>query len=289
MFFSPIDVTFFFWCYFRYAGFLGSIWQATNGLLQGDPLSVVIPNCVLKPLVTKLENIPGISVFAFADYLTVVASSCWDTLLEAFALLVSFCQSTDLVLILSKCKLWNKGIPIGTYPSVFDQLSFCFYPFSLGAPIDIGVPYDAALQVQDATAIHRAKKIAKLDLPYDVSYRLFVSLVSSFCNHFALACGIRTAQSTSLKHAITSILVPKQVGVSRVLYSLVTPGHLLSRGLFLNYRHIVVYILHVQLLLTSIDEPSYLYGNLVFLLRGDPFIAYVKLPFHLGSSSLKIL
>ena len=31
---------------FRYAGCVGSFWQATNGLLQGDPLSVVILNCV---------------------------------------------------------------------------------------------------------------------------------------------------------------------------------------------------------------------------------------------------
>ena len=36
---------------FRYAGCLGSFWFATNGLLQGDPLSVVILNCV--PLSTN--------------------------------------------------------------------------------------------------------------------------------------------------------------------------------------------------------------------------------------------
>ena len=57
---------------FRYAGCLGSFWQATNGLLQGDPLSVVILNCVLSPLLRKLS---GITTYAFADDLTVVFSS----------------------------------------------------------------------------------------------------------------------------------------------------------------------------------------------------------------------
>ena len=59
---------------------------------------------------------------------------------------------------------------------------------------------------------------------------------------------MRTAQSTSLKHAVTSILVPKRSKwvFRESLYSLGTPGHLLSPDLFLNYRHIVEYILHIQ-------------------------------------------
>lgn len=35
---------------FRCAGCLGSTWNTKNGLLQGDPLSVVILNCVLRPI-----------------------------------------------------------------------------------------------------------------------------------------------------------------------------------------------------------------------------------------------
>ena len=114
---------------FRYAGCLGTTWHATNGLLQA--LSVVVLNCVLRPLVGQLMNITDVSVFAFADDLTVVSSS-WDFLFQAFTILQSFCASTDLVLNLSKCKLWNKGQPLGSYPPMFDQLSFCLYPYSLG-------------------------------------------------------------------------------------------------------------------------------------------------------------
>ncbi len=149
---------------------------------------------------------------------------------------------------LSKCQLWNKGTPTGTYPSDFDQFSFCFFPFLLGSPIDVGVSYEYSLQKHDETALSRAKKIAKLPLPYHVAYRLFVALVSSCYNHFALSCDIRPAQSNSLKHAITSILVPKR---SRwvwreALYLLVTPGLLLSPQLFLLYRHIIEYLLYVK-------------------------------------------
>ena len=149
---------------FRHAGCLGSFWTATNGLLQGDPLSVVILNCVLCPLLTKLSDIPGLSVYAFADDLTVVSSS-WDVLSLAFDVLKLFCDTTDLVLNLSKCQLWNKGVPGGVYPTDFDQFSFSFFPFLLGSPIDIGVPYAQSLQKHDDTTLARAKKIAKLPLP----------------------------------------------------------------------------------------------------------------------------
>ena len=115
---------------FRYAGCLGSFWFATNGLLQGDPLSVIILNCVLCPLVTRLSSFMGLTVYAFADDLTVVSSS-WDTLSLAYDLLIQFSSSSDLCLNLGKCQLWNKGNPFGNYPACFDQFMFCFYPFCL--------------------------------------------------------------------------------------------------------------------------------------------------------------
>ena len=163
---------------FRYAGCVGPFWRATNGLLQGDPLSVVILNCVLCPLLRQLASIPDLTVYAFADDLAIVSSS-WDTLNQAYQLLRLFCANTDLVLNVSKCQLWNKGSPHGTYPLDFDQFAFCFYPFLLGSPIDIGVPYSDSHQQHDETILTRARKIAKLSLPYRVIYRLFVSLVSS--------------------------------------------------------------------------------------------------------------
>ena len=113
---------------FRYAGCLGSFWTATNGLLQGDPLSVVILNCVLCPLLNKLPNIDDLTVYAFADGLTIVSSS-WDILYEAFGVLNLFCSTTDLKLKLSKCQLWNKGTPTATCPPDLDQFSFLLLPF----------------------------------------------------------------------------------------------------------------------------------------------------------------
>ena len=195
---------------FRYAGCIGSFWHATNGLLQGDPLSVVILNCVLCPLLRQLSIIPGLSVYAFADDLTVVSSSSWDTLYQAYQSLTHFCDCTDLTLNTSKCQLWNKGTPTGDYPPSFDQLCYRFYPFLLlGSPIDVGVPYSDAIQQHGDTTVSRARKISKLPLPYRLTYRLFVSLVSSCYNHFALSCDIIPSHLDSLKHAVTYILVPK--------------------------------------------------------------------------------
>ena len=242
---------------FRYAGCIGSFWSATNGLLQGDPLSVVILNCVLCPLVNKLSTIGDLSVYAFADDLTIVSSS-WEILSNAYAVLCQFCAATDLHLNLSKCQMWNKGLPHGQYPSDFDRFTFCFYPFLLGSPIDIGVPYDDSLCKLDNIVLTRAKRIAKLPLPYAVSYRLFTSLVSSCYNHYALSCDMSSSQNTSLKHAINTILVPKRSRwvCREALYSLVTPGHLLSPQLFLNYRHVIEYLLFVRQ--TTPDQRNHL-------------------------------
>ena len=56
------------------------------------------------------------------------------------------------------------------------------------------------------------------------------------------------SQNTSLKHAVTSILVPKRSRwvCREAFYSLTTPGHLLSPQLFVNYRHIIEYLLYVR-------------------------------------------
>ena len=139
-----------------------------------------------------------------------------------------------------------KGAPSGNYPPSFDSLCYRFYPFLLGAPIDVGVPYSDSIEQHNTTTLTRARKIAKLPLPYTVGYRLFVSLVSSCYNHFALACDIPSTHANSLKHAVTSILVPKRSRwvCREALYSLTTPGHLLSPHLFLNYRHLIEYLLY---------------------------------------------
>ena len=86
---------------------------------QLSPLSFII---------NRLSTMEGLSVYAFADDLTVVSTS-WDTLALAFAMLCQFSTSTDLRLNLSKCQLWNKGNPYGHYPPDFDQFTFCFIRF----------------------------------------------------------------------------------------------------------------------------------------------------------------
>lgn len=60
---------------------------------------------------------------------------------------------------------------------------------------------------------------------------------------------MRPSQCSSLRHALTYILIPKRAKwvCREALFSLVTPGHLLSPTLlFLNYRQLVEYILYAQ-------------------------------------------
>ena len=84
------------------------------------------------PLIHKLTAVQDLSVYAFADDLTVVSSS-WDSLFSAYNVLQLFSSATSLRLNLTKCQLWNKGNPLHQYPAIFDQFDFCFYPFLLGS------------------------------------------------------------------------------------------------------------------------------------------------------------
>ena len=119
-----------------------------------------------------------------------------SALLPIFALILASVNSgiKEILMVTISFWLWS--------------IYFLLLPFLLGSPIDVGVPYDASFSSTDKAVLLRAQRIAKLPLPYVVSYRLFTSLVSSCYNHFALSCDLSASQNASLKHAITAILVP---------------------------------------------------------------------------------
>lgn len=231
----------------------------------------------------RLSAVPDISCYAFADDLTVV-SSTWDSLANAFGILCTFCSTTHLVLNLSKCQIWTKGSLNETYPPIFNQFAVAFYPSLLGSPIDIGTPYDDSLSKSDSLILTRAKRIARLSIPYEIAYRLFVSLVSSCYNHYALACDMRPSQCTSRRCALTSILVHKRSKwvCREALFSLVTPGHLLSPSLFLDYRHLVEYILFVQSLPSNRRDSFLHLWNDTRSYRWGPFYRLAKAAKALG-------
>ena len=81
--------------------------------------------------------------------------------------------------------------------------------------------------------------------------------------------------------AINSILVPKRSRwvCREALYSLVTPGHLLSPHLFLNYRHITEYLFYVWQ--TTPDQRAHLpqlWIDTVHISGGVLFVVYVQQP-----------
>ena len=261
-------------------GCIGSFWCATNGLLQGDPLSVVILNCVLCPLVTRLSSIGDLSLYAFADDLTVVSTS-WDTLMAAYTTLCQFSASTDLLLNLTKCQLWNKGNPYGHHPPDFDQFTFCFYPFLIGSPIDIGVPYDDSLSKMDSAVLLRAKRIA---IQYYLCHMLFfidfslplsrhVTIIMPFhviwAHHRIALLNMLLLQSLYLKGVVGS--------VARLFFLWFPPDTFFP----LIFSSTIVTSLSIFCMLNrppQISEPIYhKYGLLLSTLNGALFLVYVPL------------
>lgn len=80
-----------------------------------------------------------------------------------------------------------------------------------------------------------------------------------------------SSQNSSLKHAIASILVPKRGRwvCCEALFSLVTPGHLLSPHLFLICM--LNRLLRINVLIYR------KYGLIHFILNSDRFLVYVPL------------
>ena len=134
-------------------------------------------------------------------------------------------------------------------------------------------------------------EIAKLSVPNDISYPLFVSLVTFCYNHLALTCDIRPTQNAARKHAVTAILVPKRSKwVSREsLYSFVTPGHLLSPDLFLNYGHVVEYIRFIQDTTNTQREALVTLWDQNQDIKWGPYYILVRPSNKLGILALKIL
>lgn len=95
------------------------------------------------------------------------------------------------------------------------------------------------LQKHDATVFVRAKKITKLLLPYAVAYRLFTFLV------------------------IITLLF-------HLIYILPRINPLLSQ-FFLNYRHIIKYVLYIKQTTPQQDLTFFNFGLTPFIYAGDPF------------------
>ena len=172
---------------------IGSFWYATNGLLQGDPLSVVILNCVLCSLINRLSTMEDLSVYAFADALTVVSTS-WDTLICLPTLRsVSLVPLRTSVLTLVNDNFGIKVIHMDITHPISINLPFVFTHFCSVHRLMLVFPMTLIFSKMDDSVLLRARRIAKLPLPFVVSYRLFKSLVSSCYNHYALSCDIMSS------------------------------------------------------------------------------------------------
>lgn len=107
----------------------------------------------------------------------------------------------------------------------------------------------------DAQVLSRARRISRLSVPYDVAYRLFVSLV------LLVTISLLLLVIWALRNVLLFGMLLHQFlclsGLNRfVVYSLVTPGHLLSPDFFLNYRVTTVIWLSISFLLEILLQIS---------------------------------
>ena len=114
--------------------------------------------------------------------------------------------------------------------------------------INIGFLYNILFLKINNIILFRIWHIIKFSLPYNISYRFFNSLISFYYNYYTLSYNISFLffLNILLKYIIISILLPKRSkwACREALFSLITPGYLLSPQHFLNYYYLIEYLLY---------------------------------------------
>lgn len=90
-----------------------------TGVRQGDPLSGILFNIAINPIIKALNSLKGVTVLVYADYILILADS-QEALQAALDLLLVECSKISLQINIDKCStLHLGGNPRECIPTVF--------------------------------------------------------------------------------------------------------------------------------------------------------------------------
>ena len=218
---------------FSLHGSVGEEFRATNGILQGCPLSVVLLNLLVHTWAKALETeAPGVDPFGFADDTGATASD--SSLLEpAVATTAEFAKLTGQQLNAEKSKLWStdaaseaSGLPAlcidgGSFGVVRDLKC-------LGAHVRFrrGLS-NPTMQQRIQNGIVCAGRIAWCQLPFHLRIEMVASLVVQSSLYGVesggpVAVALHRLQSACLK-AVWGL--NRQLRARELVFTLLAPGH----------------------------------------------------------------
>jgi endonuclease/exonuclease/phosphatase family metal-dependent hydrolase len=217
---------------FRLGASLGTEWTATNGILQGCPLSVFLLNALMAVWSRAVEaSSPGTTALSYADDPGIIATSA-DALQAGVDVTVEFEQLTDQKLHASKGKSFCTEPGAAVAPTLRGvSLPLVQQLKCLGAELAVVPGPCASIKPERvASAQDRAVRTRSLPLPWELRQTVLSALVLPRALYGCAVCDLPAEKQRKLRTCVVAALWRNKVcrRCPATVLTLLAPGHRLD-------------------------------------------------------------
>jgi hypothetical protein len=230
---------------FKFCGGVGEVFKATNGILQGCPLSVVLLNLLVSVWARAVSAETDASPSAYADDTSALGSK--DAVRDAGQVTVDYCSLTGQQLNVEKSACFAVGATEGDYSLVLNgkRVPQVLSDRCLGAHLSFTSSQDPGDHIAKRLqrALDAAHRIAVLPLPLTARSRMLAAQPCAAAFYGTEVTQLTDAQQRQIANAVMQVLW----GSSRlrrcreVVLTLFAPGHLVDPQQALPYRRLVAF------------------------------------------------
>ena len=229
----------------KFCGGVGEVFQATNGNLQGCPLSVVLLNLLVSVWARAVSAETGTSPSAYADDTSVLGTK--NAVRDAGQVTVDYCSLTGQQLNVEKSACFAVGAEAGTYslilngklvPQVLsDRCLRAHLSFTTSQEPGAHIPHRLR------RALDVAHRIAALPLQLTARSRMLAAQPCAAAFYGTEVTQLTAAQQTQLAGAAMQVLwgSSRKRGCRDIVFTLFAPGHLVDPQQALTYRRLVAF------------------------------------------------
>ena len=230
---------------FKFCGGVGEVFKATNGILQGCPLSVVLLNLLVSVWARAVSAETDATPSAYADDTSALGSK--DAVRDVGHVTVAYCALTGQQLNVEKSACFAVGAEEGSYTLILNgkQVPQVLSDRCLGANLSFTASQVPGEHITKRVrrALDAAHRIAALPLPLTARSRMLAAQPCAAAFYGTEVTQLTAAQQTLLGSAAMEVVW----GSSRlrrcreIVLTLFAPGHLVDPQQALPYRRLVAF------------------------------------------------
>ena len=230
---------------FKFCGGVGEVFQATNGILQGCPLSVVLLNLLVSVWARAVSAETDASPSAYADDTGALGSQ--DAVRDAGQITVAYCSLTGQQLNVDKSACFAVGAVEGAYSLILNgkRVPQVLSDRCLGAHLSFTTSQEPGDHITQRLrrALDAAHRIAALPLPLTARSRMLAAQPCAAAFYGTEVTQLTAGQQTKLAGAVLHVLwgSSRQRRCREIVLTLFAPGHLVDPQQALLYRRLVAF------------------------------------------------